>query len=110
MIDYNEYELLEFFGAEPRIIGEEEVGIYEYNLIDKYGFAFELHFSLYDESCILTLQYDSLKVPIFDLRFDYVEKIQCDTEKLIIHRTANQRNIVFYVKPNYALAFEECLL
>ena len=108
MLKYNEYELLELFEAEPRII-DEEAGMYEYKKNDAFGFTLAMTIFLYDEFCSLTLNYKDLKYPIFELGFDGVNNIKCKEDKLIIQQSNNSKNVVIYFKPNYFLRFEERL-
>lgn len=105
----NQYELLELFENDPKILGEKEAGIYEYKRKDTYGFTLKMCIFLYDEYCSLTLSYKDFKTPIFDMGFNKINSIKCKDDKLIIRQAGNPKNIVVYFKPNYTLDFEEQL-
>lgn len=107
MVD--KYELLELFESEPKILGDEEAGIYEYKRQDKYGFTFKMSLFLYDECCSITLEHKDLKYPLFNLGFDKLDYIKCKDEKLIIQQINNSKNVTVLFKPNYAMTFEDRL-
>lgn len=107
MIEHDKYELLALFESEPKIMGEEEIRRYRYERQDEYGFTLKLYFSFYEGFSSLTLSHRDLKVQIFDLGFENVEKIVCTEDKLILQQTGNHKDIVVYFKPSYSLVFED---
>jgi hypothetical protein len=107
LIMVNEYELLELFESEPKVLGDKKAGIYEYQKTCSHGFTFRLCLFLYDEYCSISLYHKDLKTPIFDLGFDKVTNIKCKDNRLIIDQTGNPKNIVVHFKPNYTLVFED---
>lgn len=107
MIKIDIYDLLELFEKDPEIFGEEKTGIYKYKKLNKYGFTFELNFSLLDQTCRIILFHEDLREPLFDLNFENIETINCREDKLIIKQKENLKNIVIYFKPNYHLNFED---
>lgn len=42
MIEYDEYELLELFESEPKLMGEPEIKMYDYKKSDDDGFTLNL--------------------------------------------------------------------
>lgn len=104
MID--QYDLLELFESEPKII-DEQICIYEYKKQDSHGFIFTMYLNYYDEFCSLTLEHKNLKTPIFDLRYNNVNNIEAKNDNLVINQTNKYQKIVIYFKPNYTLSFEE---
>jgi hypothetical protein len=105
MVD--KYDLLELFECNPKIIGDEAAGIYEYQKQDVYGFTLRLCLFLYDDYCSLTLSHKDLSTPLFELGFNNINNITSKENRLIIDQTGNPKNIVLHFKPNYTLRFED---
>lgn len=111
MIEYTEYELIELFGCEPKMLCEDEdVGIYSYKHTDEYGFTLGLGISIYEEHCRLTLTYKNFTKPLYQMKFDEIEKIECSENRLIMQQRNKTKSIIVCFKPNYSLTFEERLL
>ncbi len=107
---YAEYELVELFECEPKMLYEEEdVGIYTYERTDKCGFTLSLTISVHEEDCGLTFTYQDLRKPLYQMKFEEVEKIECSEDRLIMKQKNKSESIIVYFKPNYSLAFEERL-
>ncbi len=107
---YTEYELIELFECEPKMLYEnEDVGIYSYKRTDNYGFTLSLTISVHEEHCRITLTYREFSKPLYQMKFDDVEKIECSEHRLIMKQKDKAESIVVYVKPNYSLTFEERL-
>ncbi|OYD07408.1 hypothetical protein [Paludifilum halophilum] len=101
---YDEYELLELFCSEPKVI-DQEVGIYEYQMSSETGHTFTLYFSIHEETVIITLSHNKLMNPIFDISLKEVEKIKADSEKLVFTRN-DKPTVMMYVKPSFTLEIE----
>lgn len=105
-IFYDKYSLLNLFCDEPVFI-DKESKILTYTYEDNLGFKFILHFSTFEEYVSITLSYNNMTNPIFDILLSNVEKIDADNEKLIIYVRDNDKRISVYLKPNISLSFDE---
>ncbi|MBI6871804.1 hypothetical protein [Clostridium aciditolerans] len=105
-IFYDKYSLLNLFCDEPVFI-DKEAKILTYTYEDNFGFKFILHFSTFEEYVSITLSYNNMTNPIFDILLSNVEKIDADNEKLIIYVRDNDKKISVYLKPNISLSFDE---
>lgn len=107
MIDFNENDLIKLFESQSKMIDLQPAGIYNFIRLDKYGFTLDFYFSIYEQSCCLSLLSSKIKTSIFGLSFKQIESIKCINKKLIIKQTNNLKNIVIYFEPNYSLKFEK---
>lgn len=113
-IFYDKYSLLNLFCDEPVFI-DKEAKILTYTYEDNLGFKFILHFSTFEEYVSITLSYNNMTNPIFDILLsnvekidaNNVEKIDANNEKLIIYVRNNDKKISVYLKPNISLSFDE---
>lgn len=101
-------DLLELFENEPKII-DEEAGLYKYSRKDEHGFTLTMSLFLYDEYCSLTLEYKDFKMPLYEMGFNKIEKIECSENRLIIKQEDKPESVIVYFKPNYSLTFSERL-
>lgn len=102
-IMFDEYELLELFECEPRVI-DRDSEIYVYSSINNYGFKFELYISIYDMNIILTLTYKDFSSPIIDLNIDNVKRIATNSNKLNIYTNESDcPNAIVHFKPSFRI-------
>lgn len=106
-IKYDEYELLELFANEPIAIDEKETGIFLYNQEDSYGFKLSMYISIYEYTCSISLSHRDLTKPIFDIGLNDVKCIKGKNDRLVIQQSDEEKDVVVYFKPNYALTFEK---
>ena len=102
---FNDYELLELFGSEPKIV-DEEAKIFQYLAQDNYGFSLTLFISVFEEYIVLRLEHESLTNPIFDIEIKDIIKIKGNGEKIIFVYKADgigEKNAKIYFKPNFTL-------
>ncbi len=90
-IKYDEYELLELFEKEPVVIGDEEAGMFIYSKNDDLGFKLVLTISIYEKQCNLSLNYQSLAIPIFEFNLLEIDALICEDQKLKIISHDNKK-------------------
>lgn len=100
-IKYDKYDLLEIFESEPVVIDKDAL-IFKYQIENTLGFNFSLYFSAYDRSAVITLKYNSIANPIFDIDINKITEIVAINEKLIIN-CENHKVIAVLFKPNFSL-------
>ena len=104
MVD--EQKLLKFFEKKPKVI-DDEVGIYEYEREDVWGFTLEMFLIICEGYCSLTLTHKDINTPIFDIGYILVKSIECTDDKIIINQENKGRCALLYIKPNYGLFFDD---
>lgn len=103
-MQYESYELLELFENEPKVI-DKEAGMYDYYTAEINGFVLSLNIWEYDGNAYITLTHKDLKVPIYEVAINFVNKIMVKDNALFIFREGIEQPFTVYFKPNFSFSY-----
>ena len=98
---FDEYDLLELFNAEPKMIGPDEACVYMYSKKNSTGIQVLLYISAYENICELSLGIN--EVTFFKAELHNVENLRKKDGWLRIHRNNGEKDLficfypIFYV-------------
>ena len=100
-IKYDEYDLLELFGAEPIAIVDQITGIFLYNQVKKNGLELFFKFSTYEDSCSITLYLNSAVVASVSLE-DVISFVREEYSLRITLRNSDVQYLLHF-RPSYCI-------
>lgn len=101
-IIFDEYGLLELFCNEPKVI-DDQAQIFLYDSCDGSGFRLSLYFSAYDRNATVSLEWNDLPNPIFDVGLEEVHSINTLNDILTIKFGELKKELKVAFKPNFSL-------
>lgn len=102
-IKYDEYDLLEFFEAEPNYIFDKETGKLMYVKEDKYGMKMIFHMDVYEQTCSVSINYREYASSIIEYSVNSVASIIRDNVGLKIYGEAEKIILIIHVSPNMSV-------